>query len=77
MVAMKIDKMGVVVIAAHLIITLVVIIGYITCIIKQIKAPQLETMAFMIMAYWFGAMGANKITKFGNQAETDETKKGA
>jgi hypothetical protein len=74
---MKIDKMGVVVIAAHLIITLVVIIGYIICLIKQIKAPQLETMAFMIMAYWFGAMGANKIGKIDNPTTNDETKRGA
>jgi hypothetical protein len=67
---MKIDKMGVVVIAAHLTITLVVIIGYIICLIKRIPAPQLETMAFMIMAYWFGAMGANK---FGNKNVKSET----
>lgn len=71
---MKIDKMGVVVIAAHLTITLVVIIGYIICLIKRIPAPQLETMAFMIMAYWFGAMGANKINKIGNQSENNDQK---
>lgn len=72
---MKIDKMGVVVIAAHLVITLVVVVGYIICLIRGISAPQLETMAFMIMAYWFGAMGANKINKVQNQNE--EEKKGA
>jgi uncharacterized membrane protein len=72
---MKIDKMGVVIIAAHLIITLVVIIGYIICIVRGIAAPQLETMAFMIMAYWFGAMGANKIAKASSTPE--EEKKGA
>lgn len=70
---MKIDRMGLVVIAAHLIITLVVIVGYITCLIKNIAAPQLETMAFMIMAYWFGAMGANKL----NKAAAEDEKKGA
>jgi hypothetical protein len=76
---MKIDKMGVVIIAAHLTITLVVIIGYIICLIKRIPAPQLETMAFMIMAYWFGAMGANKLGKITTVPDnpTDETKKGA
>ena len=71
---MKIDKMGVVIIAAHLVITLVVIIGYIICIVRGIAAPQLETMAFMIMAYWFGAMGANKLAK---TVQTEEEKKGA
>lgn len=74
---MKIDKMGVVVIAAHLIITLVVVIGYIICVIKRIPAPQLQTMAFMIIAYWFGAMGANKINKSMDSSTTDQTKKGA
>ena len=68
----KIDRMGLVVIAAHLIITLVVVIGYIICIIKRIPAPQLETMAFMIMAYWFGAMGANKIGKKDDKKEGEE-----
>jgi hypothetical protein len=75
---MKIDKTGVVIIAAHLIITLVVIIGYIICLIKRIPAPQLETMAFMIMAYWFGAMGANKLGKIGTQdTSQNDTQKGA
>jgi uncharacterized membrane protein len=71
---MKIDKMGVVIIAAHLVITLVVIIGYIICLVKKIPAPQLETMAFMIMAYWFGAMGANKLGNKTPAANTDEQK---
>jgi hypothetical protein len=71
---MKIDKNGVIIITAHLIITLAVIIGYIICLIKNIPAPQLETMAFMVMAYWFGAMGANKLAK---TTETDQEKKGA
>ena len=74
---MKIDKMGVVVIAAHLTITLVVVIGYIICIVKKIPAPQLETMAFMVMAYWFGAMGANKLNKTNTDNTAAEEKKGA
>lgn len=74
---MKIDKMGVVIIAAHLVITLVVIIGYIICLVKKIPAPQLETMAFMIMAYWFGAMGANKLSSKQTAPEETEEKKGA
>jgi hypothetical protein len=57
----KIDGMGLIVIAAHLSITLVVVIGYIICLVKGIPAPQLETMVFMILAYWFGAMGSNLI----------------
>jgi type III secretory pathway component EscS len=68
---MKIDRMGLIIIVSHLIITLVVIIGYIICLIQRIPAPQLETMAFMIMAYWFGAMGANAIGKKKDEAPKD------
>jgi hypothetical protein len=71
---MNIDKNGVIIITAHLIITLAVIVGYIICLIKHIPAPQLETMAFMVMAYWFGAMGANKL---GKTTEAKDEQKGA
>jgi putative Ca2+/H+ antiporter (TMEM165/GDT1 family) len=52
----KIDWMGVVVISAHLLITLAVVVGYIICLVLDRPAPQLETAMFMILAYWFGAM---------------------
>jgi hypothetical protein len=71
---MNIDKNGVIIITAHLIITLAVIVGYIICLVKNIPAPQLETMAFMVMAYWFGAMGANKL---GKATENKDEQKGA
>jgi type III secretory pathway component EscS len=70
----NVDRMGLIIITSHLIITLVVIIGYIICVVRGISAPQLETMAFMIMAYWFGAMGANKINKSMENKQEDDTK---
>lgn len=58
---MKIDKMGVYVLMAHLLITLSLIVGYIVFTILDKPVGTIETALFMVLAYWFGAMGTNAI----------------
>jgi hypothetical protein len=71
---MKIDKMGVIVLMAHLVITLVVIAAYLFTLWLG-KPDEIFKVAIpVIIGYWFGAMGATSLRK-----KTDETeeKKGA
>lgn len=57
----KIDKMGVLVVVSHLIITLALIVGYIVITVLDKPVGTIETALFMVLAYWFGAMGNNII----------------
>jgi hypothetical protein len=76
---MKIDKMGVVVLMAHLIITLSVIAAYLITLWMGKPDDVFKIAIPVIIGYWFGAMGANtlKKTTSDNTSSTDETKKGA
>lgn len=62
----KVDRMGVLILMTHLIITLTIIIGYIVALIMGKPVANLETAMFMILAYWFGAMGTNAIRPNAN-----------
>lgn len=58
---MKIDRMGVLVLMAHLIITLAILAlyGIFTWLGKDLGT--IETILLMIVGYWFGAMGTSAI----------------
>jgi hypothetical protein len=60
---MKIDRMGVLVLMAHLIITLAVIVVYAISMLKGQADETSRTLLFMIMAYWFGAIGKDQLNK--------------
>jgi hypothetical protein len=76
---MKIDKMGVVVLMAHLVITLSVIAAYLITLWMGKPDDVFKIAIPVIIGYWFGAMGANTLKKTTSDtaANTDETKKGA
>lgn len=58
---MKIDKMGVYVLLAHLIITLTIIIVYAYTIFTGKGDVTLQTILTVIIGYWFGSMGTSAI----------------
>jgi K+ transporter len=60
---MKIDSMGVIVLMSHLVITLAVLIIYAIGSIQGHGDETLKTLLFVIMGYWFGAIGKDQITK--------------
>lgn len=57
----KIDRMGVYVLMAHLVITVALIVAYVIFTILDKPVGTVETALFMVLAYWFGAMGSNAI----------------
>jgi hypothetical protein len=59
----SLDRMGVLVLMAHLVITLAVIVVYAISMIKGQADETSRTLLFMIMAYWFGAIGKDQINK--------------
>jgi hypothetical protein len=72
---MKIDKMGVLILMAHLIITMTIIILYTILIFTGHEDITLRTMIPVIIGYWFGSMGKSAIRNYNG--EVKETKKGA
>jgi uncharacterized membrane protein YfcA len=66
---MKLDRMGVLVLMSHLIITLAIIGIYGYTLFTGHGDETLKTALMLILGYWFGAMGANTIKK------KDDTKK--
>jgi carbon starvation protein CstA len=72
---MKIDKMGVVVLMAHLIITLAVIAAYLITLWIGKPDDIFKVAIPVIIGYWFGAMGATSLRKT-DKTDTEE-KKGA
>lgn len=58
---MKIDKMGVVVIMAHLVITITVIVAYLITLWMGKPDDVFKIAIPVIIGYWFGAMGGAKI----------------
>jgi uncharacterized protein YacL len=75
----KMDKMGVLILMAHLVITLSLIAAYL--ITRAMGKPDdvFKIAIPVVVGYWFGAMGANTFTKKADATTTanDETKKGA
>ena len=59
----KIDKMGVLLLMAHLIITLTFIGVYAYTLIAGQDDDTLRTILTVIVGYWFGAMGNDAIKK--------------
>lgn len=58
---MEIEKMGVYVLVAHLIITLAIIGVYCYTLITGQGDETLKTILTVIVGYWFGSMGVNAI----------------
>lgn len=56
-----VDRMGVMILVAHLIITLAILVLY--GIFAYIGQPltTVENMLLIIVGYWFGAMGKNSL----------------
>lgn len=74
----KTDKMGVLVLMSHLIITLVILAIYGYTLHSGQGDETLKTILTVIIGYWFGSMGANAIRKpeqNQNQNEGEETAK--
>lgn len=57
----KVDKMGVLVLMSHLLITLAVIVVYVTFAILGKDVGTIEMILMAIVGYWFGAIGNNAI----------------
>lgn len=72
---MKIDRMGVLVLMSHLIITLVILGIYGYTLHTGQGDETLKTILTVIIGYWFGSMGATAIRKPTEQIQ--EEKKGA
>lgn len=64
---MKIDGMGVLVIVAHLIITIAVIVAYLITLYLGKPDDVFKIAIPVIIGYWFGAMGGTAIR--GNKKE--------
>lgn len=60
---MKLDKMGVLLLLSHLIITLAFIIVYGYTLYTGKDDDTLRTILTVIVGYWFGAMGNDAIKK--------------
>jgi hypothetical protein len=60
---MKLDKMGVVILMAHLVITLSVIAAYLITLWMGKPDDVFKIAIPVIIGYWFGAMGANSLKK--------------
>lgn len=57
----KLDKMGVLVLVAHLVITLAMLVIYTIFATSGHQVTTIENMLLVIVGYWFGAMGTNAI----------------
>jgi len=58
---MKIDRMGVLVLMAHLIITLTILAIYAYTLHSGQGDETLKTVLTVIIGYWFGSMGSTAI----------------
>jgi hypothetical protein len=75
---MKFDKMGVLILVAHLVITLAVIAAYLITLWMGKPDEALKIAIPVIIGYWFGAMGANTLKRTDNtDSTTTQDKKGA
>lgn len=73
------DKMGVLVIVSHLVITLAFIAVYAYTIVSGQSDDTLRTILTVIVGYWFGAMGKDVIRRpvVEKTEVIKETEKGA
>jgi hypothetical protein len=62
----NLDVNGVIILVAHLIITLVIIGFYGWGSIHGHEDETLKTILFAIIGYWFGAIGKDQLTKKNN-----------
>lgn len=62
----NVDKMGVLVLMAHLIITLAMIVTYALFAYFEKPLTTIENMLLVIVGYWFGAMGTQAIRPNSN-----------
>jgi heme O synthase-like polyprenyltransferase len=69
----KTDKMGVLIIMSHLIITLVILAIYGFTLHTGQADETLKTILTVIIGYWFGSMGASAIRK-SNDKPNDDSK---
>lgn len=63
------DNTGVLLIVAHLIITLMVLLMYGLCLYSGYTDETLKTVLTVIIGYWFGAMGKDMISKSKDKDE--------
>lgn len=57
----RIDRMGLILVASHLLITIVVLCIYAYSIATGLEDDTLRTILTVIIGYWFGAMGNDAI----------------
>ena len=70
------DKMEVLVLMAHLKITILIIGTYVASVLLVKPDNTLEMAVFAVIGYWFGAVGKNMKANNG-EVQQQETKKGA
>lgn len=67
----KVDKMGVFILSAHLIVTLAMIAVYVVFAYLGKPLTTIENMLLVIVGYWFGAMGTTAIRP-NNQTQINQ-----
>jgi len=72
---MKIDRMGVLLLMSHLVITLSIIAVYTYTLASGQQDETLKTILTVIVGYWFGSMGAKSIRADKTNNAEIETKK--
>ena len=57
----NVDKMGVLVLMSHLIVTVLMLVVYVVFAYLGKPLTTIENMLLVIVGYWFGAIGTNAI----------------
>jgi hypothetical protein len=57
----NLDRMGVLVLMSHLIITLSIVVGYIVLSVLNKDVTTFSMLLIAAVSYWFGAMGSNTL----------------
>ena len=57
----NVDKMGVLVLMSHLIVTVLILVVYVAFAYMGKPLTTIENMLLVIVGYWFGAIGTNAI----------------
>lgn len=70
----RVDRMGLVLIMSHLVITLVVLGIYAYSLFAGVEDETLRTILTVIVGYWFGALGNDAIKKRVVKKNVDEKK---
>lgn len=69
---MKLDKMGVLYIVAHLVITLAILGVYAYSVAIGHPDDTSRLLLYTIVGYWFGAVGLDKIKPSGGQITSNQ-----